>query len=138
MRNAPKNHRPRQRKLGLWICTALVLGNMVGSGIFLLPASLARFGGISLLGWLVTSMGAVCLALVFARLSALLPAAGGPYAYTRAGFGDFTAFLVGWGYWVALWTGNAAIAVAFVGKNRMGYHTKGTATLAVPGTNLPK
>lgn len=105
-----------RRKLGLWICTALVLGNMVGSGIFLLPASLARFGGISILGWVVTSAGAACLALVFARLGAMLPAAGGPYAYSRAGFGDFTGFLVGWGYWVALWTGNAAIAVAFVGS----------------------
>ncbi|MEK7667117.1 MAG: amino acid permease [Gemmatimonadota bacterium] len=101
-------------KLGLWMATALVVGNMVGSGIFLLPASLAVFGGISLVGWLCTSAGAVLFALTFARLARALPRAGGPYAYTRASFGDFAAFLVAWGYWLSICAGNAAIAVAMV------------------------
>jgi APA family basic amino acid/polyamine antiporter len=101
-------------ELGLWMCTALVVGNMIGSGVFLLPASLAPFGALSIFGWLFSTAGAVLLALVFARLSRLVPQAGGPYAYTRAGFGDFAGFLVGWGYWISIWSGNAAIAVAFI------------------------
>lgn len=102
-------------KVGLWIATALVVGNMIGSGVFLLPASLASFGGIGILGWLFTSAGALALALVMARLSRMYPEAGGPYAYTRRGLGDLPAFLVAWGYWISIWAGNAAISVAFVG-----------------------
>ncbi len=105
----------RQRALGLWRSTALVVGNMVGSGIFLLPASLAAFGGVSIFGWLFTATGAMLLALVFGRLSRRLPRAGGIYAYTREGFGDFPGFLVAWGYWISVWCGNAAIATGFVG-----------------------
>lgn len=102
-------------KMGLVQATALVFGNMVGSGVFLLPASLAAYGYYGLGGWFLTSAGALVLALVFAALGAHLPAAGGPYAYSRLAFGDLVGFLVAWGYWVALWSGNAAIAVAFVG-----------------------
>jgi len=107
--------RPAGRKIGLWIATSLVVGNMIGSGVFLLPASLAPYGGISILGWLFTSVGALMLALLLARLGRRMPAAGGPYAFTRAGLGDLPAFLVAWGYWICIWTGNAAISVAFVG-----------------------
>lgn len=102
----------RTRALGVWMCTALVLGNMIGSGVFLLPASLAPYGMMSLIGWGVTAVGAICLALVFARLAALIPKEGGPYAYIHEGFGDFAGFLIAWGYWIALWAGNAALAVA--------------------------
>ena len=102
-------------KLGLWMCTALVVGNMIGSGIFLLPAALAAYGPISIAGWIVTSSGAIALALIFGRLARLLPKTGGPYAYSREGFGDFAGFLIAWGYWIALWAGNAAVAVAFAG-----------------------
>jgi len=97
------------------MCTALVVGNMVGSGIFLLPASLGAYGGVSIVGWLFTTAGAMLLALTFARLARALPRAGGPYAYTRETFGDFPAFLVAWGYWISICAGNAAIAVALVG-----------------------
>jgi APA family basic amino acid/polyamine antiporter len=97
------------------MATALVIGNMVGSGIFLLPASLGPFGGIAVFGWVFTAVGATILALVFARLGKLVPKAGGPYAFTRAGLGDFPAFLVAWGYWISAWAGNAAIATALVG-----------------------
>lgn len=102
-------------RLGLVACTALVVGNMIGSGIFLLPASLAALGPISLVGWLVTSAGALVLAVVFGRLSRLVTRTGGPYAYTEAGFGDFAGFIIAWGYWIALWTGNAGVAVALAG-----------------------
>ncbi len=107
------SERRAEKKLGVWTCTALVVGNMIGSGVFLLPASLAPFGGLSLVGWAVTAAGSLMLALVFARLAERIPNAGGPYAYTRAGFGEFAGFWIAWGYWIALWTGNAAIASAF-------------------------
>jgi len=93
---------------------ALVVGNMVGAGAYLVPAELGRYGPISLVGWGLTAAGAVCLALVFGRLGRLMPAEGGPYAYTRAAFGDLPAFLVAWGYWVSVWVGNAALATAGV------------------------
>jgi APA family basic amino acid/polyamine antiporter len=106
------------QRLGLAAATALVLGNMVGSGIFLLPSSLAPYGAVSLVGWLFTSAGAILLALVFAHLAARLPGSGGPYVYARAGFGEFGGFFVAWGYWISIWAGNAAIAVAFASYRR--------------------
>lgn len=93
---------------------ALVVGNMVGAGAYLVPAELGRYGPISLVGWGLTAAGAVCLAVMFGRLGRIMPAEGGPYAYTRAAFGDLPAFLVAWGYWVSVWVGNAAISTAFV------------------------
>ena len=102
-------------KIGFWISTSLVVGNMTGSGIFLLPAALALYGGISIFGWLFTAVGSMFLALVFSRLSRIISRAGGPYAFARAGFGDFAGFVVIWGYWVSIWCGNAAIAVAGTG-----------------------
>ncbi len=106
---------PAKRVLGPWMSTALVVGNMIGSGVFLLPASLAAYGGTSIVGWLFTTAGALLLALVFARLGRAFPKIGGPYAYSRAGFGDVIGFQVAWGYWIAIWAGNAAIAIAFAG-----------------------
>jgi APA family basic amino acid/polyamine antiporter len=105
---------PKRKHLGLWMCTALVVGNMIGSGLFMLPASLAAFGSISLLAWLFTGIGAMLLAGVFFRLSRRSPGVGGPYAFGRQVFGDFTGFVVAWGYWISIWSGNAAIAVALV------------------------
>ena len=105
-----------KRSMGLWMATALVVGNMIGSGVFLLPASLAGTAGpISMFGWVFTGAGAIMLALVFAGLGRALPRTGGPYAYAKRAFGDFIGFQTAWGYWIAAWAGNAAIAVAFVG-----------------------
>ena len=102
-------------KIGLLTTTSLVIGNMIGSGVFLLPAALAAFGGISLFGWIGSSLGAIVLAVMFSKLSKMVRGTvGGPYAYTRAGMGDFAAFVVAWGYWISIWVTNAAIAVAFV------------------------
>ncbi|MEA3479772.1 MAG: amino acid permease [Bacteroidota bacterium] len=105
----------KKEGIGFWLSASLVVGNMTGSGIFLLPAALALFGGISVFGWIFTVAGTILLALVFSRLSRLITKAGGPYTYSREGFGDFAGFLVAWGYWLSIWTGNAAIAVAGVG-----------------------
>lgn len=102
-----------KREIGLVAATALVLGNMIGSGVFLLPASLAPYGGYSLIGWVISGIGALLLAGVFYRLAKRAPRAGGPYAYSREAFGDCIGFLVAWMYWVSLVGGNATIAVAF-------------------------
>ena len=126
----------KSRRLGLWMCTALVVGNMIGSGVFLLPSALAPYGSISIAGWLLTSTGAIVLALVFGRLARLVPKTGGPYAYTREGFGEFAGFLVAWGYWIALWSGNAAVAVAFAGYFGFLVPAIGESGLASLGTAL--
>lgn len=109
------NKAEEEGKIGFWLSTSLVVGNMTGSGIFLLPAALALYGGISIFGWLITLAGSIFLALMFSRLSKLITKAGGPYTYSREGFGDFAGFLVAWGYWISIWCGNAAISVAGVG-----------------------
>lgn len=76
---APAAPKPRlKRQMGLWMVIALVVGNMVGSGIFLLPASLAAAAGpVSIFGWIFTGVGAMLLALVFARLGRVFPRTGG-------------------------------------------------------------
>ena len=103
-------------KLGLWTSTSLVVGGMIGAGVYLVPAAMASFGSISLLGWLFAAVGTFFIAKVFSGLSKMVPgAAGGVYAYTRTGFGDFAGFLIGWGYYISVVTANAAIVVSFVG-----------------------
>ena len=104
----------RKPALGFWTATSMVTGNMIGSGIFLLPASLALFGGISIAGWVFSAIGSVLLALVFAGLARQVRGSGGPYLYTRAGFGDIPGFLVAWGYWISIIATNAAISIALV------------------------
>ena len=104
------------RPLGLWSAIALVAGNMIGSGVFLLPASLAPYGALSLSGWAVTLAGALALALTFARLAGRGAQAGGPYAYAREAFGDTVGFITAWSYWICIWCANGAIAVAFAGS----------------------
>src|SRR6201996_5411652 len=95
-------HAPRPR-IGFWMCVTLVVGNMIGSGVFLLPASLAPYGWNAVYGWLVTIAGGMALAAIFAALAGAVPAAGGPYAYTRRAFGPSAGFAVAWTYWIALW-----------------------------------
>lgn len=102
------------RKLGFWMTLALVVGNMIGSGIYILPATLAPLGQNQLIGWVVTIAGALCLAFTFARLGARLPLAGGPYAYAQAAFGPVGGFVTAWSYWTMIWAGNGAVAVAVV------------------------
>jgi len=103
------------KSLGLTACTALVIGNMVGSGFFIAPSALAPYGTTAIIGWGVMAVGAVCLGLVFARLARIAPATGGPYAYTRMGYGRFAGFLIAWGYWISIWASLPAMAAALVG-----------------------
>ena len=104
----------KARGLGFGMVLALVVGNMIGSGIYLLPATLAPLGWNQMAGWVVTIVGALCLAVVFAALARNLPRAGGPYAYAEAAFGPLAGFVAAWSYWVMTWVGNGAIAVAVV------------------------
>lgn len=105
----------QQPQIGIYIATSLVIGSMIGSGIFLLPSSMAKIGSISLFGWLFSGIGALLLAIVFSRLSKLVPKTGGPYIYPKEGFGDFIGFLSGWGYWLSILVTNASIAIVFTG-----------------------
>ena len=104
------------KPLGLWMATALVVGSMIGSGVFLLPATLAPYGAASLVGWAITLCGALLLAATFARLAIANPTTGGPYAYVHRSFGNLAGFGIAWSYWISIWTGMAAIAVAFAGS----------------------
>lgn len=97
------------------MCTALVVGNVIGMGIFLLPASLAPFGLTALTGWLITVIGCAFLAISFAYLARAFPQDDGPYTYTKRAFGDGIAFTIMWCYWVSVWVTNATIAVGVVG-----------------------
>lgn len=105
---------PERAMMGRWMAVSLVMGNMIGSGIYLLPASLAPLGWNSLAGWGLTIAGGLCLAATFAWLARSMPAEGGPYAYVSAAFGPVTGFAVAWSYWVSIWIGVAAIAIAGV------------------------
>jgi arginine:agmatine antiporter len=95
--------------------TMLVAGNMIGTGVFLLPVNLAQMGSISIFGWLIATAGAAALGLVFAKLGELDPQPGGPYAYARDFLGPYVGFQTNYIYWFANWIGNIAIAVAAVG-----------------------
>ncbi len=126
---APKAPASSARRFGLPTATALVMGNIIGGGIFLLPASVAPFGTLSLLAFVVLTVGAIALALVFGRLARRNPRTGGPYVYAREAFGDFAGFLSAWSYWVMTWVSNAALAVAAVGYVHVvapGHYAAGT------------
>ena len=112
--NTPAAGSAPPRQLGFWMCLALVVGNMIGSGVFLLPASLAPYGLNSVFGWIFTASGGVLLAIVFAALARVYPQAGGPYLYPRVAFGECCGFVMAWGYWMSVWVGNAAIAIGSV------------------------
>lgn len=102
------------KKIGFWTCTALVVGNCIGMGIFLLPASLAPYGFNATIGWGITVVGCIALARVFARLARELPNADGPYGYVRSTLGELPAYIALWCYWVSLWITNAALATGVV------------------------
>jgi len=97
------------------MCTALVIGNTIGVGIFMLPASLAPYGLNALPAWLITAAGCIFIAWVFAGLARAFPEDDGPYAYTARAFGGGIAFVLMWCYWVSTWATNAVLAIGVVG-----------------------
>lgn len=105
----------KTQKVGFITATSLVVGNMIGAGIYVLPATLAGYGSVTIVGWVLSALGAIVLAKIFGNFSKIIVnKSGGPYTYTREGFGDFIGFLVAWGYWICIWVGNAAIVIALI------------------------
>ncbi|OYU50467.1 MAG: arginine-ornithine antiporter [Rhizobiales bacterium PAR1] len=111
--------RPEEaRSLGKGLLTALVVGSMIGAGVFSLPQNMAAKAGplAILIGWTITGIGMLALAFVYQSLSLRKPKLNsGPYAYARAGFGDFIGFNSAWGYWLSAWIGNVSYAVVLFG-----------------------
>lgn len=132
---------PASRRFGLPTATALVVGSVIGTGVFALPSALAVYGPISLVAFVLVTVGALALALTFGSLSNRLPASGGPYVYARDAFGDFGGFLTAWSYWVTAWAGNAAIVVAWVGYVEVfwnkGHSTGWSIAIAIAGLWVP-
>jgi APA family basic amino acid/polyamine antiporter len=104
---------PPAKRLGAAMSAAMVVGTMIGSGIYLLPTTLAPFGPNLVAAFVITIAGTMCLAIALARLAARIP--GGPFNYVRDAFGDTPAFVTMWSYIVSQWTGVAAVAVAVAG-----------------------
>lgn len=101
-----------KRPFGFWTATALVVGGMIGSGIFMMPAALAPFGWTGSIAWIVSIAGALAIAYTIGRMAQTMPQASGAVAITGAALGEFIGVLVGWSYWVSVWCANAAIATA--------------------------
>ncbi|MEV7189528.1 amino acid permease [Kitasatospora sp. NPDC093102] len=138
----PDGTRAREgRSFGLPAATALVVGSIIGTGVFALPSALAPYGPIALVAFVLVTIGALALAVTFGRLTERSPGSGGPYVYAREAFGEFAGFLTAWSYWITAWAGNAAIAVAWVGYVEVfvnkGHHTWASVTIALAGLWLP-
>ena len=102
-------------KLTLLPLVALVVGSMIGGGVFNLPSDMSRTGLARriIIGWAITGVGMLMLAFVYQGLAMRKPALNaGPYAYAKAGFGPFIGFNSAWGYWLSAWLGNVSYAVA--------------------------
>jgi basic amino acid/polyamine antiporter, APA family len=132
---------PGTARFGLPTASALVVGSVIGTGVFALPSALAAFGPISLVAFVLVTIGSVALALTFRSLTARIPVSGGPYVYAREAFGDFAGFLNAWSYWITAWAGNAAIVVAWVGYVEVfwnkGHSTGWSIVIALVGLWLP-
>jgi len=111
----PTPAQQRARALGLPSATALVIGSIIGTGVFTMPAVMAGAGTSSLLVLGVISIGALLLGVLFGQLTKRVPTSdGGVYAYSRHEFGDFAGYLTAWCYWITAWAGNAAIVSSWV------------------------
>ncbi len=105
-------HNIENNKIELKESISLVVGNMIGAGIFMLPVSLSVYGSISIFGWLISGFMALILANIFKRLSIKYPGESGPFYYTEKSFGEFVGFFVIWGYWISILLVNASLAIA--------------------------
>lgn len=107
-------NRSLKKEISLFMATMLVCGNMIGSGVFMLPATLAQVSGplATIIAWILTTTGSILIAISFANLGSKYPSTGGAYQYTKEAFGEFAGFLSAWLYWNGSWIGNAAIIIA--------------------------
>jgi basic amino acid/polyamine antiporter, APA family len=128
-------------RFGLPTATAMVIGSVIGTGVFALPSALAPYGPVSLVAFVLVTIGAIALALVFGWLNKRVPGSGGPYLYARDAFGDFGGFVTSWSYWLTAWIGNAAVVVAWVGYVEVfinkGGNKLGSAAIAMVGLWIP-
>ena len=128
-------------RFGLPTASALVIGSIIGTGVFALPSALAPYGPSSLLAFGLVTIGALALAQVFGWLNQRVPGSGGPYLYARDAFGDFGGFITSWSYWLTAWIGNAAIVVAWVGYVEVfvnkGGNKWGAVAIALVGLWIP-
>lgn len=128
--------------LGLSALTAIVVGSMIGSGIFALPSQMAGSAapGPLLIGWAITGVGMLTLAFVFQTLAARKPDVdGGVYGYAKEGFGNYIGFTSAFGYWASAWMGNVAYIVLLFGTLDYffpGSFTDGTTVWAVVGASI--
>ena len=140
--SATKAEGKTQGKLGLVALVALVVGSMIGGGVFSLPQNMAAGAspGAVVIGWLITGIGMLALAFVYQGLSTRKPALdAGPYAYARAGFGDFVGFNSAWGYWLSAWLGNVSYVVLIFGALSFFYPAfgaEGNTTQAIIGASV--
>jgi APA family basic amino acid/polyamine antiporter len=102
---------PRSGQLGIWMTSAIVVGSMIGAGIFLLPVALAPLGINAIAGWVISSVGALCIAFSLAQLTRA--GGAGIQAHIEHAFGPTVAYLVAWSFWTSNWAGNAGLAIAF-------------------------
>jgi arginine:ornithine antiporter / lysine permease len=136
------SRRTASSRLGLLPLTALVIGSMVGGGVFSLPQNMAKGAspGAVLIGWLVSGIGMLALVFVYQGLSMRKPDLdAGPYAYARAGFGDFIGFNSAWGYWLSAWIGNVSYAVLIFGALSYffpAFGTEGNTWQAIIGASI--
>lgn len=110
-----------KKEIGLFTATALVISNMVGAGILMLPTTLAQVAGpgATIIAWMLTGVGALIMALTFANLGSKIPKNGGAYEYSRMAYGNFGGFLTAWLYWNGSWIGNASmyiVATTYLGQ----------------------
>lgn len=110
-----------KKEIGLFTATALVISNMVGAGILMLPTTLAQVAGpgATIIAWMLTGIGALIMALTFANLGSKIPKNGGAYEYSRMAYGNFGGFLTAWLYWNGSWIGNASmyiVATTYLGQ----------------------
>jgi len=101
--------------MGFWRCWGLVIGIVIGNGVFMLPAVLAPYGTLSLVAWIIAGIGTIFIALVLGMLAKRHSMQGGIYGYTRETQGDLAGFLIAWGYWISILAAVAAGAVAVTG-----------------------
>jgi arginine:agmatine antiporter len=122
MQNTPEGLNQNQsqnriqiRQIGLIAAILLIIRNMLGSGVFMLPAILAKIGSISSVGWVVAMVGVIALALSFSKLAELCPLGAGPYAYAKQAFGDYIGYQTNYAYTIASIIGNVSIVTVMLG-----------------------
>jgi len=104
-----------KRVMGFWRCWGLVIGIVIGNGVFMLPAILAPYGKLSLVAWIIAGIGTIFIALVLGMLAKRHAMQGGIYGYAKETQGDLSGYLIAWGYWISILTAIAAGAVAVTG-----------------------